>query len=46
MVALAILYPHSIVDDSQSFLERVMDSFLFSLVVIPVLAVVLGIPLL
>jgi hypothetical protein len=45
MLVIAILYPISMVDDNQSALGRVMDSFVFTIVVFPTLAVYLGIPI-
>jgi len=45
MLVITILYPISIIDDNQSVLERITDSFVFTFVVFPTLAVYLGIPI-
>lgn len=42
---IAILYPISMIDEQQSIFERLVDSFIFSILVNPFLAVIIAIPL-
>lgn len=44
IVVIAILYPMSRIDDTHSILEQFVDSFIFSIVVNPFLAVIIAVP--
>lgn len=45
ILIITIVYPMSMIDDNQSIWGRLVDSFIYSIVVIPFLAVILGIPI-
>ncbi|WMX16129.1 hypothetical protein [Aureispira sp. CCB-E] len=45
MLIIPVLYPMSMIDGNQSILGRFVDSFIYTVVVTPFLAVLLGIPI-